>query len=68
MQSLFQLPLEICSLQFSYCLNAKYKPSVNTKHKFGRLKLTRIRMTNAKMYKLTKGKVKEYNINYDNSK
>ena len=65
---LFKLPLEICSLQFSYPLNVKYKPSVNTKHKFGRLKLTRICMTNAKLYKLTKGKVKEYFKNYDNSK
>ena len=27
--------LEICSFQFSYPFNVKYKPSVNTKHKFG---------------------------------
>ena len=60
--------LEICSLQFSYPLNVKYKPSVNTKHKFGWLKLTRICMTNAKLYKLTKGKIKEYYKNCDNSK
>ena len=69
----------ICSLYFSYPLkyvlfnlvtpfNVKYKPSVNIKHKFEWLKLTRICMTNAKLYKLTKGKVKEYYKNYDNSK
>ena len=67
-----------CSLYFSYpfkyvlfnlvTLNVKYKPSVNTKHKFGWLKLTRICMTNAKLYKLTKGEVKEYYKNYNNSK
>ena len=46
----------------------KYKPSVNTKHKFGRLKLIRICMTNTKLYNLTKGKDQEYYKNYDNSK